>query len=201
MKYLFTSDLHLFHPNIIRYCGRPFPDVQKMKDTIIRNWNTHVKDEDTVFHVGDFFLAKSSEAPDSVRHFQDVRKLLKGNIIFIQGNHDHNIKNQAIIRNCTIRYGGISLFLVHNPEYANQNVAVNLVGHVHEKWTVKILNEHSIAINVGVDVWDFKPVVIDSITNLYNSFRNGNLKVGKFHHPHLTGKVGLCVGYNKDEIC
>ena len=46
----FTSDTHFHHANIIRFCNRPFRDVEEMDEILIRNWNEVVGPEDTVFH-------------------------------------------------------------------------------------------------------------------------------------------------------
>ena len=41
-KVFFTSDTHFYHGNIIRFCTRPFKDVEVMNETIISNWNNTV---------------------------------------------------------------------------------------------------------------------------------------------------------------
>lgn len=43
----FTSDTHFNHANIIRFCNRPFNDVEQMNETLIANWNRVVQPEDT----------------------------------------------------------------------------------------------------------------------------------------------------------
>ena len=53
-KVFFTSDTHFYHGNIIRFCNRPFKDVETMNETIISNWNNTVGQDDIVFHLGDF---------------------------------------------------------------------------------------------------------------------------------------------------
>ena len=50
---LVTSDIHLQHKNIIKYCSRPFQTVDEMDEQIITNWNEVVKKNDTVFIIGD----------------------------------------------------------------------------------------------------------------------------------------------------
>lgn len=80
----FTSDTHFNHANIIRFCNRPFNDVEQMNETLIANWNRVVQPEDTVFHLGDFCLGGSVE-------WTKILNRLNGKIYLILGNHD--IKN------------------------------------------------------------------------------------------------------------
>ena len=45
----FTSDTHFNHTNIIRFCNRPFRNVDEMNETIVANWNATIGMDDTVF--------------------------------------------------------------------------------------------------------------------------------------------------------
>jgi len=42
----FTSDFHLGHFNIIRYCNRPFADTREMNAAILERLNALVKPDD-----------------------------------------------------------------------------------------------------------------------------------------------------------
>jgi len=53
MKHFITADTHFGHANIIKYCQRPFKDVEAMDKALIRSWNERVKPEDTVFKKND----------------------------------------------------------------------------------------------------------------------------------------------------
>lgn len=77
----FIADTHFGHENIITYCGRPFKNAAEMDEVIITNWNTVVKPEDTVFHLGDFAFASKEE-------IAAYRSALNGRIVLIMGNHD-----------------------------------------------------------------------------------------------------------------
>ena len=183
----FSSDHHFYHSNIIKYCSRPFGSIEDMNAEMVKRWNDLVKPKDTVYYLGDFALAYQA-----VIHFTP---LLNGEKILIMGNHDlchpYNKKKtdtgKRIYREC-----GFKLLLEETIiEVNNKNVRLNhfpyasidddkygkkyskyrpiddgkwlLCGHVHEKWKIK-----NKMINVGVDVWDFKPVPLSTIEKIIN---------------------------------
>ena len=53
-KIFWTSDSHYFHNNILKYCNRPFGSVEAMNEALVANWNSVVKPDDHVYHLGDF---------------------------------------------------------------------------------------------------------------------------------------------------
>lgn len=84
MSRFWTSDLHFGHANIIKYCKRPYTDVDEMNKDITRVWNETIKPEDTVYVIGDFSL--------SAKLSTQVLPLLNGTKILIVGNHDKPFK-------------------------------------------------------------------------------------------------------------
>jgi calcineurin-like phosphoesterase family protein len=80
-KLFFTSDTHWGHENILRYCNRPFKNVQEMNQALIDNWNSVVNKDDIVIHCGDF-------AWGDPRDYNNIIAQLHGTIILIKGNHD-----------------------------------------------------------------------------------------------------------------
>lgn len=85
MKTWFTSDLHLFHRNIIKYCSRPYCDEYEMNESIINAWNGVVDEDDLVIVVGDL-TAGLEKRNDELRA---VIGRLKGHKTLVLGNHDH----------------------------------------------------------------------------------------------------------------
>lgn len=160
MKYYFTADYHLDHNNIIRYCDRPFENVEEMNSTIIKNHNQIVNSEDTVLFLGDFSFGSRNKFLDE----------FNGKLVFIAGNHD----KKPIIQSLEINYGGMNIYLNHWPQNVNLDFDLNLVGHVHNNWKIRKDND-TILINVGVDCWDFKPVSIGDIHRILNE-SNLNIK-------------------------
>lgn len=171
MIYL-TSDTHFGHANIIKYCNRPFKDTYSMNKVLTENWNSVIKPEDKVYHLGDFAFG-------GVNRYLPY---LNGEIILIRGNHDRHSDIKGcelqILQNLDFEYGGYKFKMNHRPVYeqgindpfrdaeVRSNIRLRdydyiLCGHVHEKWLRNGQN-----INVGVDIWDFKPVSFDTIIDL-----------------------------------
>lgn len=170
----FTSDYHFNHANIIKYCHRPFSSVEEMNETIIHRHNERVKDTDTVIDVGDFIFknspgGKAGEGkPETAMTF--LLKL-KGRRVNIRGNHDRNNSLNTPIEKLYLLHGGKNICVVHNPTQADHKCELNICGHVHNDWKVKRLNDKSIIINVGVDVWNFRPVTFDEIMKRVGEFK------------------------------
>lgn len=80
-----TSDLHLFHRNIIVYCGRPHDNEYEMNAAIVSAWNSTVKDDDKVLLIGDL----SAGVMGRYEELRLLVKELKGRKVLIRGNHDH----------------------------------------------------------------------------------------------------------------
>jgi calcineurin-like phosphoesterase family protein len=138
LKYFVTSDLHLGHGNIIKYANRPFVSSDEMNSVIIRNWNMRVKAEDTVFHLGDFCF-KSGLGCVKADYWIEQ---LNGNKIFIRGNHDNNNSLKTIIDGIHITYAIKRIRMCHKPEHANPDYEINLVGHVHQNWSIRTFKQH-----------------------------------------------------------
>jgi len=80
-----TSDLHLFHKNIIQYCNRPFCDEYEMNAEITKCWNETVGDDDRVIVVGDLTAGLYDRQED----LKTLIGTLRGKKTLIMGNHDH----------------------------------------------------------------------------------------------------------------
>lgn len=185
MNIWFTSDQHYYHENVIRYCNRPYKTVEEMNEDLVRRHNEVVKPGDTVYHLGDFSL--SHRAVTVFLH------RLNGEHHLIAGNHDHchplhykkDTKGEQM-RKLYHEAGFKSIKLTHSMEIAGQSVTMChlplsvdqydrprfknyrpdtegwlLCGHVHQHWKVR-----GKQINVGVDVWDYRPVHLKEIEKI-----------------------------------
>lgn len=169
MNYWFTADLHLGHENIIKYENRPFKSLWQMNETLIKNWNSRVAEDDTVFHVGDFCFKNSSKVvgrgEGDIKASSEYEKLLNGKIIFIRGNHDNNNSTRTPIERIVLEgWGGKRILLIHNPNDITAWDKFDFVfcGHIHKLWKEKIIHNMRV-INVGVDVRKFMPMSFDEL--------------------------------------
>ena len=68
----FTSDTHFNHENIIKYCSRPYVDKNEMNEDLIKRWNSVVKENDIVFHLGDFMSIQIKNILKIVQILKDL---------------------------------------------------------------------------------------------------------------------------------
>ena len=54
MQTYFTSDTHFDDEFAIQYFNRPFQSVDEMNAAMVERWNDVVKNDDLVYHLGDF---------------------------------------------------------------------------------------------------------------------------------------------------
>lgn len=177
MKVWFTADTHFGHANIIELCNRPFKNLEHMNETLIRNWNERIKTDDTIIFIGDFCFKNTpggKKGEGTTNKAQFYMNKLNGNKVFIRGNHDNNNSLNTKITGLVMEIGGHEIYCVHNPIDFDQNWRINLCGHIHNSWKIKKAGESHL-INVGVDVWNFRPVNIQEILKGLNTFKKEQL--------------------------
>ena len=108
----FTSDFHLGHRNIIRYCNRPFDSIEDMDATLLANLNRKVGENDVLYFLGDFCLGDADQA----KLYRD--RIVCRNIHMIEGNHDTTLRALAGAfcswnQLAEIRVGGQRIVLCH----------------------------------------------------------------------------------------
>ena len=146
-----TSDFHLSHKNIIKYCpltrgqfiyDNGDPNIISMNNAIVEMWNETVSNEDDVLFLGDWSLNHNTR--------NKFMKMLNGNISWIKGNHDKKLDFEILSNNpfylgkyYTKYEDGYYYLFVHSPydskdlveKFYKYNEKVRVIcGHVHEKW-------------------------------------------------------------------
>ncbi|MEK1828802.1 metallophosphoesterase [Priestia megaterium] len=83
MDIWFTSDTHFSHKNILSFESRPFKNTEEMDEALITNWNSVVKPNDLIFHIGDVFFSNAKRS-------EWIASRLNGRKILVDGNHDRS---------------------------------------------------------------------------------------------------------------
>jgi calcineurin-like phosphoesterase family protein len=162
MDIWFTSDNHFDHDNIIIYESRPFASTLEMNEVMIERWNKVVKPGDQVYHLGDLMLGPGA----TIRaRLAELRRRLNGHVTIILGNHDRGPKTylaagfERAMRSFLCNDGRTGLInMRHRPPVVRGGDMIHLCGHVHSLW-----KRQDNVINVGVDVWNFTPVSLDTL--------------------------------------
>jgi len=155
----FISDTHFDHSNIIKYCDRPFSTVEYMNNTILHNWNNTIKDNDTVYFLGDLTHRKNSRNSTWWIH------QLRGKIIWLKGNHDklqalETVNVEKIGYSEIVRCDGYEFLLVHRGVEAPTDIWI-IHGHNHNN---RPHIEPEIRwINVSVEVIQYTPISLAEI--------------------------------------
>ena len=167
-KIYFTSDHHFGHANIIRFCNRPFANVEEMNETLIARWNEKIQPQDEVYHLGDFGLNSKEE-------LAAILDRLNGKKYLIVGNHEGAALQNKSKFQWTKEYHELK---VNDPECANgvQRIILfhyamrvwrsdhrgtwHLYGHSHNN--LPDIAE-SLSFDVGVDAHDFYPLSYEDV--------------------------------------
>jgi calcineurin-like phosphoesterase family protein len=123
------ADTHFGHKNILKYEGqsRPFKNIEEHDRELVERWNSVVKDEDKVYHLGDVFFGK--------KNFELV-KALKGKKRLIMGNHDiYGVDYKEAFEKVYGAYIYRDCILTHVPVHPNQfkRFKLNIHGHMHSE--------------------------------------------------------------------
>ena len=164
----FTSDQHFGHFNIIRLSRRPFKTVEELDETMVERWNAKVRDDDTVYVLGDLFFRAATVEP--------ILKRLKGRKHLVLGNHDPSwtdrvkladyFESVQSLKEETV--DGRLVTMCHYPmlSYPQARRGYMVYGHIHNNtgddyWP--LIMRRPRMLNAGVDVNNFEPVTFDEL--------------------------------------
>ena len=166
----FTADLHLGHADIVTSRmarPRPFASIEEHDEAIISRWNeTVLSNSDDVYVLGDFSLGLDAAA------LERAFRRLRGRKHLIVGNHDHArtlrlpwSSKPADLRRIAVDHGDRRHDIVacHYPMRSWVRVhhgSLHLYGHTHGS-----LPGTRRSCDVGVDVWEFRPVTLPEIVD------------------------------------
>ena len=174
----FTSDLHFGHTNLIKKGSRPqFEKVETMDQTLIKNWNDVVDENDEVYIVGDFCFLSLFPA-------EFYLGVLKGKKHLIIGNHDaewlkkmkYPEKYFSSVRDIAfLQDKEKQITLCHYPwmewpgcRGTHSKPGYMIHGHIHgnkDHRSYKLIKENKMEriLNCSVDINGFRPVTLEEL--------------------------------------
>lgn len=165
----FTSDEHFGHRNIIKFCKRPFTDLEDMREGLIARHNEVVGKEDQVYHLGDMFwrTLKTADVLDTIHR-------LNGFHYYILGNHEEVFREMSGLKD---KFGWVrdrahivpaggpraGIVLDHfagRVWHQSDKGSWQLYGHSHGE----LPEDHGLlSFDVGVDANNWYPVSLDRV--------------------------------------
>jgi len=161
------SDTHFGHKNIIKFTNkkgeriRPFDSVEQMDELMVDNWNSVVKEQDTVYHLGDVVIN---------RRALPIMERLNGRKVLIKGNHDiFKLKEYTKYFSDIRAYKVLpqyDIIMSHIPIHTNQfsRWKLNIHGHLHQNYvkTWYGLKDKRYR-NVCVEQINYTPILLEDI--------------------------------------
>jgi calcineurin-like phosphoesterase family protein len=192
-KIFLISDQHYSHRNTLRYCGRPFFTTTQMDEAMIKRHNSVVAPGDKVYHLGDFTM-HTAPLKRILPRLNGIHYLVSGNHDLVYAAYFEKTRGKKFIDKMHKEYhaAGFSMIfqgevhlttrigkvrLCHFPtkntydSYHNDkhdasrpedDGTLNICGHIHQHWKKRGNN-----INIGVDIWDFTPVNLETVLSLF----------------------------------
>jgi calcineurin-like phosphoesterase family protein len=151
----FISDTHFGHKNILKYEAerRPFNSIEEHDEVLIQNWNSCVKKNDTIWHLGDVCFGANT-LDRVIPRLNGVKRLVLGN---------HDCYPMDLYLKYFNKVFGVVYFkefvLSHVPVHPNHvRVRYNLHGHLHSKSV-----GDGRYFNISVEHHNLKPINLDTV--------------------------------------
>jgi calcineurin-like phosphoesterase family protein len=141
-----------------------------MNDDLVKRWNSKVKPEDTVYHLGNLFWDPLIGS--------EYLEIMNGKIILIPTQNDKSSLEIAKIPNVNLRISNeqiielpeLGLVMSHYPQEDWNGKDVGTL-HIHGgKPEIKTDLSRSRRINCSVELWDYYPVEINAIFDFIKDF-------------------------------
>jgi calcineurin-like phosphoesterase family protein len=157
------SDTHFNHKKIGEYCDRP----DNWQGKTIHNWNSVVKEDNTVLHLGDIAFGNKAQ-------MYSIIERLNGNIFMIKGNHDRHGKawyediGITVVPSFMVSIDNTDdvVYFTHRKIKDENFDKINIHGHSHNKRPfITIKRDKGMYVNVSVENIGYKPIKLSQILN------------------------------------
>lgn len=192
-KYL-ISDTHFGHNNVLDFERFQFKTIEEHDEYIIKKWNSIIKKDDIVYHLGDVALSSRTSLKDTISR-------LNGYKILIKGNHDKNTNNFYLRIGFNEVYSHPiyiqdNIILSHQPllEGYNNTYIINVHGHLHG--SILSLDNY---ICVAVDQINYEPVNLKYILEKARKLKTRKAKfLDEWYAKYYRFYIDKGIYYDKD---
>lgn len=189
----FYSDPHYGHANSIKYCDRPFTDVDDMTERMVVLYNECVGDNDDMWWMGDCFFGQMCKEAKA----KELLSRLRGRKLLTMGNHDHKPReyylrlgfSEVLEKGFYVQMAGRTVYVNHYPasayhpgdeKYQARFPVLNpgeilMHGHTHEK----VRRTERDALHAGVDAWGYRPALWEEMEALVKEIPAEGSKPGE----------------------
>lgn len=159
------SDTHFSHAGVCTFTEadgvtkiRPWTDPDEMDEELVKRWNSVVRPQDKVYHLGDVVIKEKA---------LNIMYRLNGDKVLIRGNHDifkdsaYN-KHFRSLRGCHVLDG---MIMTHIPIHSDSmgRFKVNIHGHLHTNQVMLDGKPDPRYFSVCVERIDYTPISLEDI--------------------------------------
>ncbi|MAB71130.1 MAG: metallophosphoesterase [Planctomycetaceae bacterium] len=169
-----TADTHFGQSDACARYDRPFADTTRMETAIIERCNAVVGPGDVLLHLGDF-VGDCGRTQTKTGIAARIRERLHaGRIVLVRGNHDPDRRKFKDVFDdvrdlLDVKIDGAArrVFCSHYPMRSwrgGRHGSLHLYGHTHGR-----LEEIGRSTDVGVDCWNFQPILFDDLIGMLSA--------------------------------
>lgn len=159
------SDTHFSHAGVCTFTEadgvtkiRPWTDPDEMDEELVKRWNSVVRPQDKVYHLGDVVIKEKA---------LNIMYRLNGDKVLIRGNHDifkdkvYN-KHFRSLRGCHVLDG---MIMSHIPIHSDSmgRFKANIHGHLHTNQVMLDGKPDPRYFSVCVERIDYTPISLEDI--------------------------------------
>lgn len=165
MKYWITTDTHLNHDILKKYCGRPDNVDEIIKSELLKS----LKEGDTLIHLGDVCIGNDVENNEWFNTLKGIKKIL------VKGNHDSKSSSwymshgwDLVVERFDFTMFGKRIAFTHAPIAWDGYFDVNVHGHFHNSDHRRLEPEFQKVLSgynklIALEDTEYKPLELKSI--------------------------------------
>ena len=175
----YTADLHFHYEPILEFRG--FASAFEMDEFLIRRFNETVKEDDTVYIVGDLFFRNRCPCESYLDE-------LKGRKHLVIGNHDSSWMKktnwpgyfESVNGLITMKDNGRLVTMCHYPMMTwpdSRHDSYMVFGHIHNSTAAgfwPLIRANPRMLNAGVDINGFVPVTLEEMIQNNERFKEAH---------------------------